>query len=522
MNQEPESNPVTDLRTRAQEYLRDRAAAPNQPRSEEEARRLVHELQIHQIELQLQNEELREAQHRLEESLEHFAAFYDFAPIGFVTFDAKGVIREVNRTAVEMLGAPKAQLTGKPFHPFVAAVDLPRFLVHLRPDSSPEEQIGSEFHLTRPGHQDLPVIMRSVIVVGGEKADPIFRATLTDISTRKRFEVELAEQRDFLSAVLDTSGALIIVLDPTGRVIGFNQACEQASGYRAEEVLGKPLWNLLLPPEQVDRVRTVFDQMTKELIPCRYENHWRTKSASLRLISWANTVLKTGEGEVRAIIGSGLDITERRQLEAEVLEIGDRAKRQIGMDLHDGLGQKLTGLSLLSRNLQNNLAEYPKLARQAETLGEHLRDAIRHTRALSHGLAPFELADEGLYNALLKMASSITSVSGVPCTFDCPEMVLIKDRVVAGHLYHIAQEAVNNALKHSGTPRVEIQLNSIHGTVRLKITDHGTGLPESPAPGEGRGMAILKYRADLIGGTLHIRSQPGQGMSVECVVVLSD
>ena len=522
MNQEPESNPVADLRTRAQEYLRDRAALPNHPQSEEEARRLVHELQIHQIELELQNEELRDARYRLEQSLEHFAAFYDFAPIGFVTFDAKGIIREVNRTAVEMLGAPRDQLADRPFHPFVAPADLPQFLIHLRPGSSSEEQIGSEFLLTRPGQPDLPVIMRSVLVVGEEKANPIFRATLTDISTRKRFEVELAEQRDFLSAVLDTSGALIIVLDPSGRVIGFNQACEQASGYRAEEILGKPLWNCLLPPEQVDRVRTVFDELVGAMTACHYENHWRTKSGSLRLISWANTVLKTGEGAVRAIIGSGLDITERRQLEAEVLEIGDRAKREIGIDLHDGLGQKLTGLSLLCRNLQNNLTEYPKLARQAETLGEHLRDAIRHTRALSHGLAPFELVDEGLYNALHKMASSITSVSGVPCTFDCPEVVLIKDPVIAGHLYSIAQEAVNNALKHSGTPKVEIHLHADQGTVRLKITDHGTGLPGSPAPGEGRGMAILRYRADLIGGTITIRSEPGAGVSVECVVAIND
>jgi PAS domain S-box-containing protein len=132
---------------------------------------------------------------------------------------------------------------------------------------------------------------------------------------------ELAEsletERDFLSAVLYTVDALVVILDTQGRIIKFNRACEQVTGYTYAEVRGKPLWDLLLLPEEVEPVKGVFGKLRAGDFPSKYENSWVTRWGEPRLISWSNTALLDQRGDVRYVMGTGIDVTEQRRVERE-------------------------------------------------------------------------------------------------------------------------------------------------------------------------------------------------------------
>jgi PAS domain S-box-containing protein len=473
--------------------------------------------------LEIENEQLRQECARLREehercaaSLKHYATIFDLSPSACLTIDPDGFILEANRSLAEMLNTSPETLTGKTFEKLVVEEDLARFRTHLQAKSLHNTRLCSDFRLLRQDGSTVPVMMQSV------KIDNLGRCSflltdLQDITSRRLTEKALQDERDFNMAIFATSGALIIVLDKAGRILRFNQACERTSGYGAAEVIGKYLWEFLLPKEQVEHVRNAFDALLADQVPSRYENYWVTKTGELRLISWANSVLQADDGGIRAIIGSGLDITDQRQLEGEILKIAEREQRRIGTDLHDGLGQQLTAMSLMCENLRDDLDGHPPLKRQATDLGNHLRDAIAHTRNLSHGLMLRNLADEGLQEALETLASNTTAASSIPCEFGCDGDADAPGPLVSIHLYHIAQEAINNSLKHGAPSRIEIQLTCEKDTARLVIRDDGRGFA-SPPP-TGLGMATMAYRANLIGGVLNVCSQPGAGVVIDCLVI---
>ena len=151
--------------------------------------------------------------------------------------------------------------------------------------------------------------------------------TQSIINKRQRAEKALQEERNFVSAVLDTAGALVVVLDSRGRIVRFNRACERTTGYTFKEVRGKHFWDLFLVEEEVEPVKAVFEQLKAGHFPNEYENYWVTKDGSRRLIVWSNTILLKNDGSVDYIIGTGIDITERRQVEEALRESEERFHR---------------------------------------------------------------------------------------------------------------------------------------------------------------------------------------------------
>ncbi|MCX7918182.1 MAG: PAS domain S-box protein, partial [bacterium] len=149
--------------------------------------------------------------------------------------------------------------------------------------------------------------------------------TAQDITDRKLMEDALKQEREFIDAVITTVGALVVVLDRDGRIVRFNRACETTTGYKSDEVLGKPFWEFLIPPSELDTVLSGFRQLVSgtfplDAFPSKQENHWITKDGRLRLISWTNTVLYDASGKVEYVIASGIDITERKQAELALKE----------------------------------------------------------------------------------------------------------------------------------------------------------------------------------------------------------
>ena len=204
-------------------------------------------------------------------------------------------------------------------------------------------------------------------------------------------------------------------------------------------------------------------------------------------------------------------------VEREILEISDREQARIGQDLHDGLCQQLVSLGFDTNSLEKQLSvrAVPEVA-AVQKMGQLLDDAIAEARALSRGLFPVQLEADGLSLALRQLAAGVSARARVQCRVDCPQPVLVGDNTVATHLYRIAQEAVNNAVKHSRAGSIQIELKTHHNRIELKISDNGVGIPVSRNPAGGMGLHIMNYRAQAIGGTLNIERATGHGTIVSC------
>ncbi len=338
-----------------------------------------------------------------------------------------------------------------------------------------------------------------------------------DITDLKKTEEALQQERNVMSAILDTVGALVVVLDPAGRIVRFNRACERTSGYAFEEVRYKYVWELFTVADEAQRFKSIFEQMRSGQAQPEYESHWVTRDGSRRLISWSGTAMPGAHGTPAYILATGIDITERKRLEQAVLDISVREQRRIGQDQHDGLGQHLTGIAFMSKVQEQKLAE--KGLPDAVDAGKIVRlvnQAIEKTRELSRGLLPVLSESRGLMSALQRWAGEVEDLFGISCRFLCVEPVLIHDDSVATHLYHITQEAVNNAIKHGHARDILIALGANGGRGALTISDNGSGIPKVSASNKGMGLHIMNYRAKMIGGSLEITPGKPRGTVVTC------
>lgn len=208
---------------------------------------------------------------------------------------------------------------------------------------------------------------------------------------------------------------------------------------------------------------------------------------------------------------------EHRRLEAEVLAASERERQSIGADLHDGLGQQLTAAELMCAALREDTAGTdPALAKRLQQVSALLREAVAQTRYLARGLVPVGHSPDALQTGLAELAERTNNLGGVQCRFECRGTVLVPNRAVAGHLYRIAQEATNNALKHASAGRVTIRLAKKPGRLLLEVSDDGTGLPKDRTGQSGVGLGVMRHRAGVIGAELTIRSRRRAGVTVLC------
>lgn len=211
------------------------------------------------------------------------------------------------------------------------------------------------------------------------------------------------------------------------------------------------------------------------------------------------------------------EMAGRRRLEQEVLDISTQEKHRVGRDLHDSLGQKLTGASYLSRALAEELSGSNVLQKEtAERVNEILKEAVAQSRRIARGLSPVELSEGGLAEALVHLAKETSQVFGIRCTFHGEGAPHIAPGATATNLYQIAQEAVNNAVKHGGASEITILLENESAVGELVVEDNGKGLPaETPKRG-GMGLRIMRYRANVIGGEFKLERSREGGTVVIC------
>ncbi|HWX19498.1 MAG TPA: response regulator [Candidatus Binatia bacterium] len=348
----------------------------------------------------------------------------------------------------------------------------------------------------------------------------VVKRALAQLENERRL-AEAEDQVRLVRSVIEQGFSAVLITDgdlPDPRIVYINPAFAQASGYAQDKVVGRPLSSLAGLHTVSQRLRAGLPKGASSLD----EISTYQAAEGERWGEWRVGPVKDKTGKNSHWLVIFRDITERKRLEKEILEISDRERLRLGQDLHDGLCQHLAGIELMSQVLQQKLA--PKSSTAAARVGDiarHVRDAIAQTRALARGLSPVTLESEGLTSALQELAANTEKMFGLACRVECPRPVEIRGPAVATHLYRIAQEAVSNAIKHGQAAEVVIRLESARGRTRLSITDNGRGFPKTPPKQPGMGLHIMQYRAGLIGGSLALQKNPAGGTIVVCTVPAS-
>jgi signal transduction histidine kinase len=213
---------------------------------------------------------------------------------------------------------------------------------------------------------------------------------------------------------------------------------------------------------------------------------------------------------------------EHRRLEREILAISERERHSIGADLHDNLGQQLTALELMCTLAKEDAAPHPELAKRLNLMARMLRETVAQARFLARGLVPVGSEPDALQVGLAELAERTNTLGRLHCRFDCPQPVNVGDPFVAGHLYRIAQEAVNNAVKHARARHATIRLHQTGQELELVIEDDGAGLSKNrDVKHDGIGLGVMKHRANAIGAQLAINSRRSEGVTIRCTLLLS-
>ena len=213
---------------------------------------------------------------------------------------------------------------------------------------------------------------------------------------------------------------------------------------------------------------------------------------------------------------------EHRRLEREILAISERERHSMGADLHDNLGQQLTALELMCTLAKEDAAPHPELAKRLNLMARMLRETVAQARFLARGLVPVGSEPDALQVGLAELAERTNTLGRLHCRFDCPQPVNVGDPFVAGHLYRIAQEAVNNAVKHARARHATIRLHQTGQELELVIEDDGAGLSKNrDVKHDGIGLGVMKHRANAIGAQLAINSRRSEGVTIRCTLLLS-
>ncbi len=337
---------------------------------------------------------------------------------------------------------------------------------------------------------------------------------------RKQGERELQEAKALTEAIVEHIPLMIFLKEATDlRFVTFNRAGEELLGYDRQDLLGKN--NLdLFPPEQAAHFmandREVLASAVGMLdIP---EEPILTARNGQRFLHTRKVCIRGGDGTTKYLLGISEDITERKLMQNEVLQISDWEKTRIGQDLHDTLGQHLAGVTYLSQTLAKACRRQSKAETEkdmAQIAAESQR-AVELVRYVARGLMPVAPGPNGLVEALGGVVQRTQQIHGVACILQADETLAVTDRQAATHLFFLAQEAVTNAVRHGQARHIVIRLARADGQVELAIQDDGVGLPVDRPAGQGLGLRIMQYRADLIGGTLAIERVESGGTRVVC------
>jgi len=546
------------LRRRAEKLLGKRAADLD----DADPRRMLHELEVHQIELEMQNAELRIARDEAETLLDQYTELYDFAPVGYFTLAARGTIRLVNLTGAAMIGIERAKLVGRPLAMFLARADRAGFQAFLKQVFAGDAKQSADFELA-----DVNLATRCVNIEARRSPDGLeCSAIIQDITLRRQVRERLRHSEIRYRRLFEASHDGVLLIDPvTSRIIDANPFMTRLLGYPLEQLIGKELFEIgLLRDEaasramlrelkrshevryedlplksqdgrhqEVEVVANLYQEGDQPVIQCNIRDITARKLAEdmshrnvkLNLEITRRKVVEADLREnrreqSRLLRQSRMQQKQLRNLSHRLLHAQEEERKRISRELHDVIAQTLVGINVNLAVLAQGYADVPetihKQISQTQILVERAVDIVHD---FARELRPTMLDDLGLIPALQMFMNEFMKETGIRVRLNAFSEIEQATSMVRTVFYRIAQEALTNVARHSGASRVEVGIVSQEDVIRMTIKDNGKGFQVSGKAGsrkkKGLGLIGMRERVEMIGGTFQLITAPGGPTTVQ-------
>lgn len=529
------------LRAAAEARLAARSGQ-NDPAPARSKDQLLHELQVHQIELELQSEELKLAQAKTEEALERYSDFYDFSPVGFLTLTPDGGIARVNLAGARLLGMERSRLIDRRFSSFVADAQRQAFDGFLRRLFASEAGKIGELELVIDDRLPRPVQINAMLSPDRQEC----RAVVVDITEQKQVARALRESERRFRDVADISADWIWEVDMAGRYTYASESVRGLLGYAPEEIIGKTAFDLM-PPDEAVRVREVF-----AAIAMRGESFRDLENIVLDSLGGRHDTLTSGTpildatGKMIGYRGVDRNVTARKQTEQALRDMADgleqkvaertrqlrqlaaqltiaeeRERRKLAQDLHDNLTQLLAVIKIKLSSVKAGAAES-----SIDSLVALVGQAEEAVRNVTVELSPPILHTLGLVPALEWLGEEIERVYGLRVHVDhdhCRKHLLSEVQAV---LYRSARELLINVAKHARVDEASVSCLCDDDRLLLQVSDTGCGFDPAAHTGpwfghESFGLRSINERICNLGGEVDIDSSPGSGTTITLSVPCS-
>ena len=563
-----------NLRAKAEAKIRARSHAI-QNLTLEESKSLVHELEVHQVELEMQNEELREAQHRLEEVRDLYTDLFDFAPIGYLVLNEKGIIENSNLTACDLLGIERSYIIGKPFSAYITNGESRTLFLNLRKAFETGILPSFEIKMRHKSKGIFTALIQGAITKDQKINDAVCRVSLIDITELKQAEIlqlehnNLQKEKEKLQDYLNLAPVVFLLIDTKYQVQMINKKGCNLLGHKSPEILGEHWFDNFISFENSKETRLTHQSIKNKngLLKPYFESFLKCRNNELRLMSWTNVTLLDDTNKPIGTLIAGEDITERKKLESRQLKYTEELEeivKERTKELNEALQQekivsemKSAFVSMASHEFRtpltsilsstiligkyNDLKESSKVSRHVERIKssvnqltniledflsmEKLERGIVETSKENFDLKTFfiDIIEECKW--MLKENQNINYVQKSPIE------VFMDKKILSNMLLNL----ISNATKYSETD-VQIRAFTKKNILQIEIKDKGIGIPEhehkylftkffraknvTNIQGTGLGLSIVKHYVKLLEGSITFKSKLGEGSTFKLMLPL--
>lgn len=336
------------------------------------------------------------------------------------------------------------------------------------------------------------------------------RTTIETVLARYALEKKIKETEEFSTSLLEYSPNPILVLNQDSSVKYANPAIEKLTGYPAKDLIGQKL-----PSEWQNKYElnnAINGELKKSEIIIKNKNGKKSHI----IINFAPVYT---ENKFKYLLAIWVDISLQKELQKQILDISDKERIRIGTDLHDGIGQYLTGISYLLSAVNEKVNNNEQVSKdELSKIIKMIDETKTHMRMISKGLVPVYNLKNGLMLAIQELCGNIEYVYGVKCPFACNINLEIKNNSTSTHIYYIILEAITNSIKHGNATKIIVEIKTKKEDLLISILDNGTGINNSPNKNSGIGMDLMRYRADLISGEITFKPGKNGGTRVSCMI----
>jgi PAS domain S-box-containing protein len=448
-------------------------------------------------------------EHELKESDKFYKTLFENTGTATILIEKDTTISMQNNDL--NIGYTKDEIVGQSWMKFVAEDDVKRLLEYhnarrLDPDAAPQDY---EFKIRRKDGSFVHILMTIAMIPGTDRSI----GSMMDITKRFNEEMALRDSEERFRQLVESMNEGLCIQDERGTITYVNDSFCKILKLPRRQLIGRPMKQFI---SKWDFKNWMLKLRSKDATE-PYELTFKGREGTSIYTLVSPRAMNDSQGNFTGGFAVVTDITERKQLEKEILNVSEQERQKISHELHDDLGQQLIGIEFMTKVLKNRLKRTsPDDTRYASEINQLVKESIKKTRRLARGLSPVYLVSHGLESSLEEIADSTSNIFGILCSFNCPRHVPIKDNSIATHLFYITKESIHNAIEHGKSTKISIDLSNNDDIVSLSIRDNGVGIQDVSQSFSGIGLRIMNYRARMIGASLQVESEPGGGTVVTC------